>query len=100
MLKRKCFDVQPIKNRDDERTGDAWRAAQPAVPADRFAREIVRFDKLTVARSRQLNGNPLGGRSSYMPRLHNLLCHMIAFWNSCLLGDVYRANALRCVESF
>src|SRR5688500_15599473 len=43
---------------------------------------------------------PLGGRSSYMPRLHNLLCHMIAFWNSCLLGDVYRANALRCVESF
>jgi hypothetical protein len=37
-------------------------AAQPAIPADRFAREIVRFlVSACAARSRQLNGNPLGG---------------------------------------
>ncbi len=38
----------------------ASRAAQPAIPADRFAREIVRFlVSACAARSRQLNGNPL-----------------------------------------
>ncbi len=36
-------------------------AAQPAVAADRFAREIVGFLKAFPARSRQLNGKPLGG---------------------------------------
>jgi hypothetical protein len=35
-------------------------AVQPAVPADRFAREIVRIMTRCVARLRQLNGNPLG----------------------------------------
>jgi hypothetical protein len=35
-------------------------AAQPAVPADRFARKIVRFLAVVQMRSRQLNGNPLG----------------------------------------
>jgi hypothetical protein len=34
--------------------------AQPAVPAGRFAREIVQFLRGIVQRSRQLNGNPLG----------------------------------------
>jgi hypothetical protein len=36
-------------------------AAQPAVPADRFARKIVRILAVCVMRLRQLNGNPLGG---------------------------------------
>jgi hypothetical protein len=35
-------------------------AAQPAVPADRFAREIVRILTAFAVRSRQLMGNPLG----------------------------------------
>ena len=35
--------------------------AQPAVAADRFAREIVGFLKVFSARSRHLNTNPLGG---------------------------------------
>lgn len=37
------------------------RAAQPAVAADRFAREIVGFERRCMQRSRQLNGRPLGG---------------------------------------
>jgi hypothetical protein len=37
-------------------------AAQHAHPADRFAREIVRFfTRSDMARSRRLMGNPLGG---------------------------------------
>jgi hypothetical protein len=36
-------------------------AAQPAVAADRFAREIVGFLAVFVMRLRRLNGNPLGG---------------------------------------
>ena len=35
--------------------------AQPAVAADRFAREIVRFLAVGVMRLQQLNGKPLGG---------------------------------------
>jgi len=36
--------------------------AQPAVAADRFAREIVGFlEAFDTARSRQLNGKPFGG---------------------------------------
>ncbi len=35
-------------------------AAQPAVAADRFAREISAILTVGVMRSRQLNGNPLG----------------------------------------
>ncbi|MDQ2998639.1 MAG: hypothetical protein M3R61_16505, partial [Chloroflexota bacterium] len=38
-------------------------AAQPAVPADRCAHKIVGFLKVLVMRSRQLNGNPLGGQA-------------------------------------
>jgi hypothetical protein len=34
---------------------------QPAVPADRCAREIVRILTVVLARARRLNGNPLGG---------------------------------------
>ncbi len=34
-------------------------AAQPAVAADRFAREISAILTVCVMRSRQLNGNPL-----------------------------------------
>ena len=42
-----------------------WEAAQPAVAADRFAREILAFlMRSCVARSPQLNGNPLGGSSA------------------------------------
>jgi hypothetical protein len=36
-------------------------AAQPAVAADRFARKIVGILAACAVRSRQLNGNPLGG---------------------------------------
>jgi hypothetical protein len=36
-------------------------SAQPGIAVDRFAREIVRFLKVTAARSRQLMGNSLGG---------------------------------------
>jgi hypothetical protein len=37
------------------------RSAQPAVAADRFAREIGAFlTRFVGARARQLNGNPLG----------------------------------------
>jgi hypothetical protein len=35
-------------------------AQRIAVAADRFAREIVGFLTVCAARSRQLNGNPLG----------------------------------------
>jgi hypothetical protein len=35
-------------------------AAQPAVPADRCAREIIGFLAVCVMRLRRLNGNPLG----------------------------------------
>ena len=38
-------------------------AAQPAVPADRCAREIIGFLAVCVLRLRRLNGNPLGGAS-------------------------------------
>jgi hypothetical protein len=38
------------------------RSAEQVVPADRFAREIVRFlMHLFAARLRRLNGNPLAG---------------------------------------
>jgi hypothetical protein len=41
-------------------------AAEHAVPADRYAREIVPFLTLSyAARSRQLNGNPLGRSLSH-----------------------------------
>jgi len=43
-------------------------AAQPAVAADRFAREIGGFLAACAVRSRQLNGNPLGGASK-LPNL-------------------------------
>jgi hypothetical protein len=39
--------------------------AQPAVAADRCARDRWVFDTLAVARSRQLNGNPLGDLMLY-----------------------------------
>jgi hypothetical protein len=39
-------------------------AVQPAVAADRFAREIGRILTDSAARSRQLSGNPLGGQAS------------------------------------
>ena len=42
---------------------DGDRVAEQLVPADRFAREIIRFLKRPLERSRQLNGNPLGGSS-------------------------------------
>jgi hypothetical protein len=35
-------------------------ATQPAVPADRFAHKIVGILKVFLARSRKLNGKPLG----------------------------------------
>ncbi len=41
---------------------------QPAVPADRFAREIVGILAVVVMRLRQLNGNPLGGWGSVVAR--------------------------------
>src|SRR5689334_4537065 len=44
-----------------KRMTQLWRSAEHAVAADRFARKIVRFLKALLARSRQLNGNPLGG---------------------------------------
>jgi hypothetical protein len=34
--------------------------AQPAVPADRFAREIGGILAVSAVRSQRLNGNPLG----------------------------------------
>jgi hypothetical protein len=36
-------------------------ATQPAVPADRFAREIIGILAAYAVRLRRLNGNPLGG---------------------------------------
>jgi hypothetical protein len=38
--------------------------AEHAHAADRFAREIVLFLAVLVARSRRLNGNPFGGNPS------------------------------------
>jgi hypothetical protein len=41
-----------------------FRAAQPGVAVDRFARKILAFlNSYCAARSRQLNANPLGGNS-------------------------------------
>jgi hypothetical protein len=37
-----------------------YRAAQPAVPADRFAHKIGGILAVAVARLRRLNGKPLG----------------------------------------
>jgi hypothetical protein len=39
-------------------------ATQPAVPADRFAPEIVGILTVLVMRSRRLNGNPLGANQN------------------------------------
>ncbi len=39
---------------------DERHAAEPAVPADRFAREILAILAVCVMRSRQLNGKPFG----------------------------------------
>ena len=41
--------------------GNKRPAAEHAPAADRFAREIVGFLTVCVARSRRLMGNPLGG---------------------------------------
>jgi hypothetical protein len=51
-----CGSLMPLRHakRCDQPT-------QPAVPADRFAREIVGFLAACAARLRQLNGKPLGG---------------------------------------
>jgi hypothetical protein len=49
------------------------QAAEQAVPADRFARKIGGFLKpLCAARSRRLNGKPLGGNPSAFHPLHCL----------------------------
>jgi hypothetical protein len=48
--------------------------AQPAVPADRFAREIVRFLARCVMRLRLLNGNPLGARHQSLYQLSDHYC--------------------------
>jgi hypothetical protein len=45
--------------------------AQPAVAADRFAREIVRILTASVVRSRRLMGRPLGG------------CHLAPYQSKC-----------------
>ena len=54
---------QPIKHSVKMRRNDSRyrtsRAAQPGIAADRFAREIVRFLTVIVARSRRLIGIPL-----------------------------------------
>ncbi len=58
---RPCLDhlTCVLRDYDAERTSVA---AQPGVAADRFAREIGPFLKLSsAARSRQLNAIPLGG---------------------------------------
>ena len=47
-------------------------AAQPAVPADRCAHEIVRILTDCAARVRQLNGNPLDGNPSQPCRILTL----------------------------
>jgi hypothetical protein len=48
--------------------------AQPAVAADRFAREIVGILAVLVVRSRQLNGIPFGGA-------HRLASVPVALYN-------------------
>ena len=60
---RRCAGVVPggCGRRMLVATQNACRAAEPAYAADRFAREIIRFLTLSAARSRQLNGSPLGG---------------------------------------
>jgi hypothetical protein len=58
--------------------------AQPAVPADRCAREIVRFLTLAVARLRQLNGNPLG-RAIHTP-YHEHTCSISVWYNSSIVA--------------
>jgi hypothetical protein len=41
------------------------RAAQPAVPADRFAREIIGILAVCAVRLRRLNGNPFGVQGAW-----------------------------------
>jgi hypothetical protein len=47
--------------------------AQPAVPADRFAREIVRFLTACAVRLRRLNGNPFGVRGAWSAFLFSMV---------------------------
>ena len=50
---------------------EAIAPAQPGIAVDRFAREIVGFNTLLGARSRQLNAKPLGrSLSSIVPNEH------------------------------
>jgi hypothetical protein len=44
--------------------GDGDRVAEHAVAAGRFAQDRAYFDGLVPARSRRLNGNPLGGKGT------------------------------------
>jgi len=45
---------------------DRDRSAEHGIAADRFAREIVRFLKLSyAAHSQQLNAKPFGAKSSF-----------------------------------
>ncbi|MDQ2999589.1 MAG: hypothetical protein M3R61_21355, partial [Chloroflexota bacterium] len=53
--------------------------AQPAVPADRFAREIVRFLAVCVVRVRRLNGNPLCRFTSTV-RVQRMPCILVALF--------------------
>src|SRR5262249_32934809 len=51
-----------------------WPAAQQAVPADRFAREIVAILKSShAARSRRLNGRPVGRSHRARTRLKSII---------------------------
>jgi hypothetical protein len=59
-------------------------AAQPAVPADRFAREIIAILAVLVTRLRRLNGNPLARAINsllllilVLIHLHNHIAHAI-----------------------
>jgi len=55
-------------------------ALQPAVAADRFAREIVRILTDFAVRSRQLNGNPFGGTTNaFAPHRHWGVRQSLAF---------------------
>jgi hypothetical protein len=53
-----------IRDQVDTTIRRTKRAAQPAVAADRFAREIGGFLAVIAVRSRQLNGIPLGRPSA------------------------------------
>jgi hypothetical protein len=61
-------------------------ATQPAVAADRCAREIVGIlEDVSAARSRQLNGNPLGGHQTNSSFVLQRCCMMLWLTNAVLL---------------